>query len=244
MKHSLADTDTNAKPDLLVLSCEHGGNEVPTEYEIYFRNAGQALNSHRGYDIGALGVAMRVADQLAAPLFFSTTTRLLIDLNRSLDSATLFSEFVSGLNEDERGTVIDRFYKPYRQHVTSSIASAIQSGHRVIHVGIHSFTDVLDGRERAFDLALLFDEARPDESSFCNRWQQAMVPKSDEFRHRFNEPYHGSDDGLTTALRHTFESEHYLGLEVEIRQGLLSSTQAQHMMGDLLAAGLRQLFTA
>lgn len=55
---------------------------------------------------------------------------------------------------------------------------------------------------------------------------------SSELRHRFNEPYRGSDDGLTTTLRQGFQPERYIGLEVEIRQGILDCTQAQRKIAD------------
>lgn len=226
--------------DVVLLSCEHGGNAVPPDYAHLFRDAGEALTTHRGYDIGALGVAMRIASTLACPIVFSTTTRLLIDLNRSLDSPSLFSEFSRVLPEDERGRVVDRFYAPYRRNITQLVSSLIQSGRRVVHVGIHSFTDMWEGRRREIDLALLFDEARPSEASFCERWQLAMQAGSDGLRHRFNEPYRGSDDGLTTELRGRFTPDRYLGLEVEVRQGLLGNEAAQSEFGDLLVRGLAQ----
>lgn len=228
-----------AASDLLLLSCEHAGNQVPPKYANWFSDAGEVLNSHRGYDIGAHQVALDMASRLAAPIFFSTTTRLLIDLNRSLDSNALFSEFVSAMALEERRLVIERFYTPYRKNITRVIACAIQSGHRVVHVGIHSFTDQLNGDDRAFDLSLLFDEARPEEAAFCRHWQQAMQRESPDYRYRLNQPYRGCDDGLTTTLRHTFRPNDYLGLEIEIRQGMLDNANVQQQVAELLGVGLR-----
>lgn len=241
MSHSAGEP---GKPtDFLLLSCEHGGNDVPPAYAHLFRDTTAALATHRGYDIGALGVAQRVASQLAAPILFSTTTRLLIDLNRSLDNPTLFSEFSAVLSADEQSLLIDQFYRPYHDNITRLVTAAIDAGHRVVHVGIHSCTDVLDGVTRDLDLALLFDEARPEEASFCERWEHHLRQSAPQWRHRFNQPYRGSDDGLTTSLRQHFPPDRYLGLEVEIRQGLLDTSQAQTEFGNLISQALADAMT-
>ena len=44
-------------PVRIVLTCEHGGNRIPAAYAAYFQSAGAVLDSHRGFDAGALAVA-------------------------------------------------------------------------------------------------------------------------------------------------------------------------------------------
>jgi predicted N-formylglutamate amidohydrolase len=107
----------------------------------------------------------------------------------------------------------------------------------VLHIGVHSFTDVLDGQVRAVDIGLLFDPARRSESELCRAWRTGLESACDG-RVRFNEPYLGTDDGLTTALRAQFPDRAYAGVEVEVRQGLLTSEAAQRAFGALLARTL------
>ena len=38
----------------VLLTCEHGGNEIPVAYRSHFTNAKAALSTHSGLDIGAL----------------------------------------------------------------------------------------------------------------------------------------------------------------------------------------------
>ena len=38
----------------LILTCEHGGNEIPTKYANYFDKHQAILKTHRGFDLGAL----------------------------------------------------------------------------------------------------------------------------------------------------------------------------------------------
>ena len=72
----------------LILTCEHGGCEVPAEYATRFSGRAALLRSHRGWDVGALTLAEEMAHALDAPLFASTTTRLLIDLTDRSDTGS------------------------------------------------------------------------------------------------------------------------------------------------------------
>lgn len=74
----------------LVLSCEHATARVPEEYAGLFAGAPHILETHRGYDIGALEVCQRLED-LAEAAFYGGCSRLLIDLNRSRQHPRLFS---------------------------------------------------------------------------------------------------------------------------------------------------------
>jgi predicted N-formylglutamate amidohydrolase len=182
-----------------------------------------------------------MAARLAAPIIFSTTTRLLVDLNRSLDAADLFSEFTRDLGEQERDRILAEHYRPYRDRVFATLDGLIGMGERVLHIGVHSCTDVLDGQARKLDVALLFDPARASEASFCDQWRDALRQASPELQCPFNEPYEGTDDGLTTALRKRHAGSKYAGIEVEVRQGLVTVAQEQRAMGDLLSTTLGTL---
>src|SRR4029453_10051213 len=86
----------------LIVTCEHGGNRIPRRWANLFRGRGTWLRSHRGYDLGAAPVAKHVAETLRAPLFIATTSRLLVDMNRSDHHPRLFSKVTRPLPEDER----------------------------------------------------------------------------------------------------------------------------------------------
>ncbi|HQO04445.1 MAG TPA: N-formylglutamate amidohydrolase, partial [Spirochaetota bacterium] len=50
----------------LLLTCEHGGNIIPEGFRPLFTGDRNVLNSHRGYDIGALEAARLLADGTGA----------------------------------------------------------------------------------------------------------------------------------------------------------------------------------
>lgn len=223
----------------VVVTCEHAGNEVPEEYRDLFTHARGELESHRGHDPGALQVAMLLSSLLSAPLFHTPITRLLIEANRSMDHADLFSRFTRLLPDDEKQRIIEAYYLPYRCAIERTISALIAAGRRVVHVGVHSFTDHWPGQDREFEIGLLFDPGRPWERRLCERWGERMQDMEPDARIRMNEPYLGTDDGLTTALRAKLGQLVYAGVEVELRQGLLATTPGRSW-AELLAAGLRE----
>lgn len=229
--------DGASKPFIL-LSCEHGGREVPAAYADCFTGAETVLESHRGYDIGSLGVAHRMAARLSVPIVFSTVTRLLMDLNRSIGQADLLSEFTRDLPEQILDAMLAEHYTPHRQSVERVVQAAVCTGHTVLHFGVHSCVDRLNDQDRDLDVSLLFDETRERESALCEHFRSKLNETDDSLRCPFNVPYRGSDDGLTTTLRNRFKADEYLGIEIELRQGLVCRAAEQHAMGDLLADSL------
>ncbi len=226
-----------ARPPVLVLTCEHGGNEFPPAYADLFesKRARAALDSHRGVDIGAAEVAMRMAAILGVPLIAASTSRLLVDLNRSLRHPQLFSEFSRALSAEARTQVLAEIYQPHRARVIKAVERAVTSGGFCFHVGVHSFTPVLNGVERHADLGLLYDPARAAEAALCRRWQRLA---SGALRVRRNYPYRGVADGLTTALRRRFSSSAYAGIELEINQARLLATPGRIEIAERAAATL------
>lgn len=202
----------------LVLSCEHGGNGVPPRYRPLFSGAGHVLRSHRAWDPGALVLARELARALEAPLVACTVTRLLADPNRSAHHAGVFSEWTRGLPTDERDALLDLAWRPHRATVEALVGEHVAARRPVVHVSVHSFTPRWKGRTREIDVALLYDPARPRERAFAGEWLAALRARRPGLRLRRNQPYRGSSDGLTTALRARFRPRAYLGIELEVSQ--------------------------
>jgi predicted N-formylglutamate amidohydrolase len=204
--------------DYILITCEHGGNRIPSRYRELFRGHEQLLRTHRAVDFGALRMAREMADTLSAPLLASTVSRLLVDLNRSPRHPRLYSEATRGAAPELREEIYRRYYLPYRTKVETMVAQAIAGGARVIHVSCHSFTPQLDGEVRNADIGLLYDPARAAEAQLCRHWRLALDPRAQAMKVRMNYPYAGTADGFTVHLRRRFGGEDYLGIELEINQ--------------------------
>jgi predicted N-formylglutamate amidohydrolase len=215
----------------LLLTCEHGGNEVPQEYQALLANSDDVLTSHRGWDAGALAMAQSMSRQLNVPLFSQTVSRLLVEMNRSLDNEQLFSEFTHKLSEEAKAALIQKFYYPYRRSVENYLSKLSPP---VLHLSIHSFTPVMNDIVRKVDVGLLFDPSRKFETEVCEVLQRELKKKLKDYQVAFNEPYLGVDDGFTTYLRTKHCDSDYAGIEIEVNQRYVNSPQWK-ILGDVLA---------
>lgn len=203
----------------VLVTCEHGGNLVPASFAALFRGRGRALQSHRGWDPGALELAGAIAARLPAPMCFALTTRLLVDLNRSESNPSLMAPWLAELPVADRRAIIRDHHRPYRRHVETTIARLLRArSARVLHVSVHTFTPVLRGQRRDVDIGVLFDPARRFESAAAAEWMDRLRKALPRLRIRANQPYLGTDDGLTTHLRTRHADARYAGIELEVNQ--------------------------
>jgi predicted N-formylglutamate amidohydrolase len=202
----------------VVVTAEHGGNDVPAAYQSLFRGRAQLLASHRGWDPGTLDLADRLGSAFGAPVLGATVTRLLVDLNRSPHNPRVFSEVTRTLPRAERVSLIERFHRPHWEAVRSHVTRAARSSRRVLHVAVHSFTPVLDGVKRKPDVAVLYDPSRPRERQLAAAWARALEAALPSRVVRRNDPYTWYSDGLPTALRRERGAKSYIGFELEINQ--------------------------
>ena len=201
----------------LVLSCEHAGASIPPSYRAAFRGHADLLRSHRAYDRGAHALGQAMAKALDVPLLACLTSRLLVDANRHPGHPRTFSEVTRVLTAAERDTILRDHYWPHRRAVEQAVARGAKR-RPVLHLSIHSFVPVLDGKVRTADLGLLYDPSRRGERDLCARMKGRLAELDPALTVRRNYPYLGVSDGLTTHLRRHFEDGRYLGIEVEMNQ--------------------------
>jgi predicted N-formylglutamate amidohydrolase len=209
----------------LVLTCEHGGNKIPTKYLPLFADAQEALNSHRGLDPGALDLFHHLS-KLARFSQYNTISRLLIEINRSQGHPKLYSEFTTNLSGKAKIELIESIYFPYRYEVEKNISKLIAKGEEVLHFSVHSFTPVWKGESRNTDIGLLYDPSKGREKSFCKNFKQQLLLQSPSLKIRYNYPYLGIADGFTTYLRNEFPKK-YSGIELEVNQKFTSQNKME-----------------
>ncbi len=208
------------RPITVLLTCEHGGHQVPPDYRKLFAPHRDLLKTHRGWDPGTKELAEQWQRTLRCGLHVATITRLLVDLNRSAQHRSVFSEITHQLPAHEKLDLLNIYHTPHRSCITEAVRSAIASGQRVLHVGVHSFTPVLKNEVRNADVSLLYDPASRWEVELSNRWRTALKTSLVQPRVRLNYPYRGYTDGLTTTLRKLFPADCYAGIEIEVNQAI------------------------
>ncbi len=221
----------------VVLSCEHGGNKIPREYLHLFADAAEVLNSHRGWDPGALELFNAMKKGGVDYAQYDETTRLLIDLNRSLHRRTLFSEFSGSLSREEKTRVIEQYYLPFRERFMKEVEALLVKSDFVFHVSVHSFTPVLKGTTRNADVGLLFNPTFGRERKLAYLWRDLIRAFMPGFRVRMNYPYLGKTDGHVAALRSRLGPDRYAGIELEMNQSFAGDKEVIN----LLASSFREL---
>ena len=216
-----------------VITCEHAGNTVPQNYAYLFHGKEEILQSHRGWDPGAVQVATLLSKELSAPFYICETTRLLVEPNRSLHSDFLFSEFSQSLTDEQKNLVLQEYYHPHRNDVEKYIRESTEA---ILHLSIHTFTPFWNGIERGVDLGLLFDPDRTSETKFSEVYRSRLRESLPAMNIEFNEPYKGIDDGFTTYLRTQFDNDRYLGIEIEINQKYVGTETLNVIAKELLTS--------
>lgn len=218
----------------LILSCEHARSALPPGVDLGLDAA--AMRSHIAWDEAALPAARALAQALGAPLFEGRVSRLWVDLNRRAENPEVIPSVAfgvpvpgnQGLSAEQRRARIEGWHRPYVQAVEAAVRDllagegAAAEGGRAdapcLHLSIHSFTPVLHGRVREVEVGLLFDPAREGEAALARRLAAPLAEAG--LRVRDNEPYSGLDDGLIPWLRERLPAPAYIGLEIELNEGL------------------------
>ncbi|NQV49593.1 MAG: N-formylglutamate amidohydrolase [Candidatus Marinimicrobia bacterium] len=202
----------------MIISCEHGGHQIPETYQSLFENHQELLQSHRGWDAGALDLAQHLQKEFPTVFHSTTTSRLLVDCNRSIGNTAPFSEITRLIPEIQQHEILQTCYFAHRNPIEQQVREWIQAGNLVFHLAVHSFTPVLNGRTRSSDIGLLFDHRRPLEKKFADICRRELSRGFPGWKIHHNLPYRGVSDGLPTYLRSQFDAAHYVGFEFELNQ--------------------------
>ncbi len=231
----------------LVVTCEHASCAVPRD----LRGLGlpaAVLRSHRGWDPGALPIARAVAAAFGAPLHAGRWSRLVADLNRSDDHPRVVVRRMDGravpgnrLTPAEREQRLADHWRPWRAAVERELVDAAARG-GVVHLSVHSFTEMLGGVERRNDIGLLCDPSRAREVAFCVVLAAELRARGLGVRRNF--PYFGDTDGFTTRMRGCTRPARYLGIEIECNQRLSRTVSGQRRLAGALVAALRATLPA
>jgi len=222
----------------LIISCEHAVNTIPKRYQDLFAPYQKLLESHRGIDFGALDIAKYLKDSFSCDFFHATTSRLLIDYNRSLHHPHCFSEITKNLSVQEKQKIISHYYLPYREQVIAKIDEFHSNKKPVLHLSIHSFTPIMNDQVRNADIGFLYDPQRPLEKNLAKKWQLSIKKQDPAYRVRLNYPYRGISDGFTSFLRQRYSAMDYLGIEIECNQTVTRDDSKINSLKHVLALSL------
>lgn len=228
----------------LLILCDHAENTLPEAYGTLGLRP-EDLHRHIAYDLGAAGVAERLADMLGAPALLTKFSRLLIDPNRGLDDPTLVMQISDGLvvpgnvgiDANEIASRIARYYEPYHRAIDRAVEAGLAAGKPPIMLAIHSFTQAWKGVARPWHVSVLWDKDPRLAVPLLSGLQ--AIP---EIEVGDNVPYSGQLKG-DTLYRHATARGLAQAL-VEVRQDLILSPEGQEEWAERLAEVLRRVLAA
>ena len=228
----------------LLILCDHAENTLPEAYSTLGLRP-EDLHRHIAYDLGAAGVAERLAYMLSAPALLTKFSRLLIDPNRGLDDPTLVMQISDGLvvpgnvgiDANEIASRIARYYEPYHRAIDRAIETGLAAGKPPIMLAIHSFTQAWKGVPRPWHVSVLWDKDPRLAVPLLSGLQ--AIP---EIEVGDNVPYSGQLKG-DTLYRHATARGLAQAL-VEVRQDLILSPEGQEEWAERLAEVLRRVLAA
>ena len=210
----------------IVLVADHARRDLPEEYGSLGLAAAE-LERHIAYDIGVEMVTRELATALDVPAVIANFSRLLIDPNRGEDDPTLIRQLYDGtvvpgnypMAQAERERRLDGFYRPYHDAVGAMTASVAQaSGKAPFILSVHSFTPVMQGFVRPWDVGILWD--------LDDRVARPLIDMLAQDRNLVvgdNEPYDGALRG-DTMFKHAIVNGFAHAL-IEIRQDLIADSK-------------------
>ena len=221
--------------------CEHASRFIPRHYA-GLGLADTDLQRHIARDIGAAAVARRLSQRLDAVLVLAGYSRLLIDLNRPIASATsipVISETTpipgnENLTNAERAHRAAEFFTPFQSCVAQLLDHRLAGRRRSIIVAIHSFTPVFKGVPRPWQGGILFRRS----AAFGRALAEALGGAAAMIAE--NLPYQIEDDGDYTIPVHG-EARGLDAVLVELRQDLVADSSGAIAWADRLATALERV---
>ncbi|MGZ2258777.1 N-formylglutamate amidohydrolase [Roseobacter sp. A03A-229] len=223
----------------ILLICEHAGQAIPQSLS-RLGLPQHVVDSHRGWDIGALAVANDVAARLGAPLVIQTYSRLVIDANRPPDSASAVPPEVDGvtipgnlgITPTEQHQRAREIFDPLDAAITELMAELKPRG----CFSIHSFTPVMGGTARPWHAGFL---SRHDLDT-AQALMESIAARSPDLKLAVNEPYQIDDETDWFIPRHAEPSGAAHAL-IEIRNDLIAHPEGTAEWAHLIAAAISEV---
>ncbi len=141
---------------------DHASNHVPDDIDLGI--AAELLDTHIAVDLGSAEVAQRLHDIFGFSLFLATTSRLVVDLNRSRDDAVAVPMQSDGidipgnvLDSEARNRRLQRFHDSYHD----ALGEHIVRFKPAFLLFLHSFTPALksDGaKPRPWHFGVMYNQ--------------------------------------------------------------------------------------
>jgi predicted N-formylglutamate amidohydrolase len=205
----------------VLFTSDHNGVAVPNTLDGLGVPENE-MRRHAAYDIGIDAVANVLADRFDAPLVVSNYSRLVIDCNRhpgAFGSVPPASDGTAvpanaAISDADRAARESEIFHPYHDAIGERIRAMRQrdGGVGPIIIALHSFTPVIAGSFRPWDIGILWK----DDQRLARPIIEALEADG-SMKVGDNKPYSGSDPAGYTVDHHVAPLD-LISIGVEFRQ--------------------------
>jgi predicted N-formylglutamate amidohydrolase len=219
-------------PTLLV--CDHASSRFPEALGDMGLDP-FARRCHLAIDIGAGALTERLAESLGVTAVLAQYSRLVVDCNRQLLDPSAFLVFGDGifvpgnnnLSDADKKQRSDAIYWPYHKVISDQVGRLRSLGPPPLFVSIHSFTPVLNGISRSWEMGVLWDADEEVAKIVIEELRRAGYEVGD------NEPYSGKAPQDFTVDHHA-EGGSLRHAAIEIRQDLIDDDHGVDEVAEVL----------
>lgn len=237
------ETAVPAEESPFVLVGDHAGAAIPAALGDLGLSAADRAR-HIAIDIGVEPLGRALSARLGAPFVWQAYSRLVVDCNRDPGDAEWIAAESDGtaiagnggLPQTQRRARRREIFEPYHRAIADLLDRRAATGRETVFVSLHSFTPVMDGVQRPWDIGVLHDG---QEDGFAldlldKLQKRAGLTVGD------NEPYR-MDGTDYTVPRHAYPRRLFY-VELEVRQDLLGDPTGIERVADLVGDVLPRSF--
>lgn len=227
------------KPVLLV--CDHASYRFPEALGDLGLDP-FARRCHLALDIGARGLTERLSASLGVTAVLARYSRLVVDCNRQLLDPSAFLVYGDGifvpgnnnLSSEDKEARSEAIYWPYHRAIADQVGRLRAIGPSPLFVSIHSFTPVLNGVSRPWEMGVLWDADEEVAMILLEELRTAGYKVGD------NEPYSGKAPQDFTVDHHA-EQGRLRHAAIEVRQDLIDHDEGVARVSAVMHRIIRQI---
>jgi predicted N-formylglutamate amidohydrolase len=218
----------------VILVCDHASRRFPTSLGLLGLDP-VARRCHLAVDIGAGALTELLAESLGVTAILCQYSRLIVDCNRHLTDPDAFLEFGDGvvipgnlnLSQADKDLRAREIFRPYHNAIDGQISRFRKMGIDPVFIAIHSFTPVMNGVSRPWEMGVLWDRDRATAEIFLHELRQVGYIVGD------NEPYSGKVP-QDYSIDHHAEPVGLPHIGLEIRHDLIHHSDGVNRIAGVL----------
>jgi len=210
-----------------LIVCDHASNRIPAALGTLGLSK-KDREKHIAWDPGTEVIGRYLSEQLDAPAFFATFSRIVVDVNRGANSPECMREVYdhipvpgnTALGRAEKKQRIDEIFDPYHKNLADQVQRFLKKKRVPMIISVHSFTPEMDGYRRPWHIGILWNK----EDDIALKLVDNLRQQNPTMIVGENEPYSLKAENLTKNTIGTHaESKGLPYVIVEFRQDLVKT---------------------